>query len=339
MERRPSLILVTGVTGFLGSHLVLQLLKAGHRVRGTARSGKLHLAQTAYAKYGEQCELVVVDDLIHCDFTSILQGVDGVLHQAAPVAGKEQTLEAQLDVAVQGSLNILRQAEKAGIKIFVLASSYVTLFDWRQRPISRMLNDGDWNPATRDEALSGSYDSMFVYCAEKTLQERAVWEFADQHPNLNITTVNPPFFFGPFVPGFMPRDATGLNANEFIYALLDPEGLLFSDVAMGVDIRDVARAMISALSAPHYEPRKRLLISGEWFSWREAADHIASVRPHLHSRLSTTALRAPSQPVATLMDTKRARELLAIEFTPWKTTITDAVDSLLEAEELWSRTS
>ncbi|EED78761.1 predicted protein [Postia placenta Mad-698-R] len=225
-----------------------------------------------------------------------------------------------IQVAVQGSLNILRQAEKAGIKIFVLASSYVTLFDWRQRPISRMLNDGDWNPATRDEALSGSYDSMFVYCAEKTLQERAVWEFADQHPNLNITTVNPPFFFGPFVPGFMPRDATGLNANEFIYALLDPEGLLFSDVAMGVDIRDVARAMISALSAPHYEPRKRLLISGEWFSWREAADHIAS-------------------PVATLMDTKRARELLAIEFTPWKTTITDAVDSLLEAEELWSRTS
>jgi hypothetical protein len=44
----------------------------------------------------------------------------------------------------------------------------------------------DWNPLTREEALKGS--DMATYAASKTLAERALWDFAAQHKELDITT-------------------------------------------------------------------------------------------------------------------------------------------------------
>jgi nucleoside-diphosphate-sugar epimerase len=47
----------------------------------------------------------------------------------------------------------------------------------------------DWNPITREEALKGS--DMATYAASKTLAEHAVWDFAAQHKELDITTCKP----------------------------------------------------------------------------------------------------------------------------------------------------
>ena len=96
-----SLVLVTGVSGFLGAHVADQLLIAGYRVRGTARSGKIALVKEGYAGQ-DKFEVIEVNDLIHGDFTEALkgaflyrssdlcffiqlQGVEYVIHTASPL--------------------------------------------------------------------------------------------------------------------------------------------------------------------------------------------------------------------------------------------------------------
>jgi hypothetical protein len=44
----------------------------------------------------------------------------------------------------------------------------------------------DWNPITKEEILSG-VDKMGTYSGTKTFAERAVWDFAAEHPDINVT--------------------------------------------------------------------------------------------------------------------------------------------------------
>ena len=46
----------------------------------------------------------------------------------------------------------------------------------------------DWSPVTREEALDGTRDPFYIYAVEKTLAERALWDFADKHPHIDVTT-------------------------------------------------------------------------------------------------------------------------------------------------------
>ena len=45
----------------------------------------------------------------------------------------------------------------------------------------------DWNPITKEQILSGILDPLSSYSGTKTFAERAVWEFAAEHPDINIT--------------------------------------------------------------------------------------------------------------------------------------------------------
>ncbi|KAJ8489631.1 hypothetical protein ONZ51_g2814 [Trametes cubensis] len=216
-------VLVTGVNGYLGAHIVDQLVKTGYRVRGTVRSGKLDLARESNAMYGKDVEIVAADDLAFGDFTEALKGVDAVIHAAAPLFGRASPEEA-LTAAIDGAMNILRQTEKMGIKRFVLVSSLATVASPDDRT-SLVWTDKDWIEVSREQALA-SKDPGIVYVTEKVLAERAVWEFADTHPHVDITTVNPPYFLGPYAPNFRFTDASlaQMSTNNLLYLLLDPAG-------------------------------------------------------------------------------------------------------------------
>lgn len=46
----------------------------------------------------------------------------------------------------------------------------------------------DWNPATKEVALSGSHHPFWSYCAAKTIAEQEVWKFTESHPGMDVTT-------------------------------------------------------------------------------------------------------------------------------------------------------
>ncbi|OCH87048.1 NAD-P-binding protein [Obba rivulosa] len=336
MSTSQSLILVTGASGFLGSHVVHQLLEAGYRVRGTVRSRKVALTQEGWTDYKDQFEAVAVDDLVSGDLSAALQGVTAVIHTAAPLAGK-QDAESSLNVAIEGSLNVLRQAEELGITRFVYISSIITVADTSK--IVSGATDQDWNPVTREQALAPGAEPFVIYAAEKKLAEIAVWEFAESHPHIDVTAFNPPFLYGPFAPGFRAPEAnlSSLSTNAYVYQLLQPnEGLPRGP--RFTDVRDVARGCVNALTSPTTAEvgRKRILVTGEWFSFHEAVEYIAEVRPELRARLNKAAFSAGPAP-RNWIDNTRAREVVGLrEMTPWRKSLIAAVDSLIKLEKEWA---
>ncbi|KAI0336201.1 NAD-P-binding protein [Cubamyces sp. BRFM 1775] len=326
------LILVTGINGCWSNTL-------------TVRTAKVASVRENNAMYGSDVEVIGADDLAYGDFSDALQVVDGVIHAAAPLIGKESpesALTSGPDPVSTGfdrgcpQYIVLRQTEKAGIKRFILASSILTVkLIGDPAPV---WTEDDWVDTSREKALA-SNDPTFVYVSEKVLAEKAVWDFADKHPKIDVTTVNPPSFVGPFAPNFRFTDAllSQMSTNVLPYSLLSPDGKPFSPLVLTIDVRDVARATVHALtsppsasggrrkrkrlslfsfllSSPSKVGRKRLLFLPHVGSWKEAVEYITEKRPSLRDRLSQRArTEFPPAPPKGPVDNIRAAEILKLE--------------------------
>ncbi len=158
-------------------------------------------------KTSDQAQVVATSDLVHGVFPEIFKGISALIHVASPLPGREEP-EALIDVAVEATRNILRQAEKAGITRIVVTSSIASTRKSAQDPNSLVLDTGkicrksfskwkltlvngtDWNTTTKEAAIKTGIP-MYIYATSKTYAERAVWEFADAHPHVDITTRTP----------------------------------------------------------------------------------------------------------------------------------------------------
>lgn len=150
-----------------------------------------------------------------------------------------------------------------------------------------------------------------------------------------VIVVNPPFFYGPFAPGWSNPEGSrsALSTNAMLYDLLCQDGPLPKRPTY-IDVRDVARSLVNALDAPSTSQvgRKRILMTGEWFSAYEAVGYLSEVRPELRERMSKEAKRPTEKPV-TKISNARAKEVLRLdEVTPWRKSVIDAVDDLVKLE-------
>ena len=115
--------LVTGGAGFIGSHLVDELVRLGHSVRVLDNLATGHMVNIEH-------QLAIIDfiEADIRDYASCVKacaGVDYVLHQAA-LGSVPRSIEDPLtshEVNVTGTVNMLRAASEAGVKRFVYASS------------------------------------------------------------------------------------------------------------------------------------------------------------------------------------------------------------------------
>ena len=115
--------LVTGGAGFIGSHIVQELLRRKHRVRvldnfstGTRKN---------LSGFLDKIDLVEGDIRDMAAVRKAIGGIGYVLHQAA-LASVERSIDNPLEtneVNIQGTLHLLEAARKARVRRFVLASS------------------------------------------------------------------------------------------------------------------------------------------------------------------------------------------------------------------------
>ncbi|KAJ7187376.1 hypothetical protein C8R46DRAFT_1059584 [Mycena filopes] len=328
------LIFVTGASGFLGSHVVLQLLEKGYRVRAAARAKKVEHLKAIYASYGDRVDVIEIADISQDQFPDALKGVDGIIHLASPLAGREAP-EAMLATAAQGTLNVVEQGEKAGVKRFVVTSSIATV-----RNPQESYTDKDWNPVTKKMALTAG-NAMLTYAASKKFSELALWEWVDKHPQVEVTTLNPPFLYGPFAPNFpLPHpDGAAISTNKLIYNFLFKDGP-FPGMTHYVDVRDAALAHVLALDSPPTAEvgRKRIIFSAPTgWPFQQTLNFIARERPALKERLTTVTppvLPSDAMPISF----ERIEEVLGMkkaDFHTTEETTLATVDAMLEVESQW----
>ncbi|KAJ7157577.1 hypothetical protein C8R43DRAFT_883018 [Mycena crocata] len=335
---------VTGVSGFVGSHVAAQLLAEGYGVRGTARGDNIAKLKAATVGQNPKFDVIQVEDIASSDLKDALKDVNYVIHTASPLAGQATAadgLRVRIS-ALRGTLNVLEQAEKAGIPKVVLTSSWATTMDPSMDKVYQdvILSQNDWGMATEADILADSNGPLWNYVASKILAEVGAWKFAEDHPMLDLTTINPPFIYGPLHPDFPIPARTRLGANEILYALIagEPGGPLPPQLPpFYCDVRDVARAHVRSLKiGKHAGEQKRFLVSGGMFTLKDAVEYLTTARPELRARLLSIKGAQPLLGPLAANDVSPAKfELGLDEYISWEKSVSDALDSIMELEKEW----
>ncbi|QIX01489.1 hypothetical protein AMS68_007006 [Peltaster fructicola] len=246
-----SLILVTGINGYLGGHVAAELLKLGYSIRGTARDqAKADLAVKGLKKYGSHVEGVVLSDHTSENaYHSVLNGIDGVVHVASDVS-----FGVDPNVVVTGTVNAMNSiltaaAKESTVKRFVYTSSVIAAAHQGGEVLEkRVINDQSWNTNDVELAWAPNPSSISVYAASKVESEKALWKFAQEHKGFEVNTVLPSLVIGP--PAFAGQNLSTSGWLNALYSGPDEQtlGLLKSlQPALTVDVRDIARAHVAAL--------------------------------------------------------------------------------------------
>ena len=254
-------VLVTGATGFLASHLILQLVERGYDVRGSVRTLEkgegLQRALREYADKPISIEFVLADLNSEDGWAEAVEGVTFVQHVASPFpSGQPKSAEELIGPAKDGALRVLRASRDAAVKRVVLTSSVAAIdTGWNEHP-----------PAGYDETHWARLDDperASFYAQSKALAERAAWDFiASDGEGLELTVINPVGILGP---------AISANVSTSFGTVISPlsgkmPGYPRIHQAI-VDVRDVAAAHIKAMIRPE-AAGERFIVSDEalWFS-------------------------------------------------------------------------
>jgi nucleoside-diphosphate-sugar epimerase len=275
-----STVLVTGGSGFIGSHCILQLLAAGHQVRTTVRNLKREgdvraLLKEGGAEPGDRLSFAAADLEKDAGWPPAVAGCDYVLHVASPFPASVPKEENELIVpAREGALRVLRAARDAGVKRVVLTSSFAAI-GYGQKPQNAPFNETNWTDPNADDVQP--------YVKSKTLAERAAWDFiAKEGGKLELSVVNPVGVFGPVLG---PDYSTSiLIVQRLMDGALPGCPKLYFGV---VDVRDVADLHLRAMTHPAAKGERFLAVAGDFMSMQE----IAKV---LKARMGAAAKRVPT---------------------------------------------
>ena len=269
-----STVLVTGGSGFIASHTLLQLLAAGHRVRATVRSAA-RASELGSQLKDDRVSFFVADLEADTGWKSAVNGCDYVLHTASPLPRGVPKHEDELIIpAREGALRVLRAARDAGVKRVVFTSSFAAI-GYGHEPMSAPFNEKTWTDPTHD---------VSAYVKSKTLAERAAWSFiASEGGSLELSVVNPVLVLGPAL------SADYSTSLYVIQRMLDGGMPGCPQLYFGiVDVRDVADLHIRCMTHPAAKGERFLATAGDFLALIE----VAKV---LKTRMGPMARRVPTR--------------------------------------------
>lgn len=257
-------VLVTGGSGFVGVHCILQLLDKGYRVRTTLRSLNKQNEVIEMLKNGgvepvENLSFVETDLSKDTNWDEAVRDCEYVLHVASPISLTAPKDENEMIVpAVDGTLRVLRASRNAGVKRVVITSSFAAV-GYSHKDPTTLITEESWTDPN-DKTLS-------AYLKSKTLAEKAAWEFMNKEGGeLELSVVNPVGIFG---PSLGPTLSGGL---EILKQLLDGSMKAVPNINFGiVDVRDVADLHLRAMTSSQAKGQRFLALAGGVLSLHDIA--------------------------------------------------------------------
>jgi nucleoside-diphosphate-sugar epimerase len=276
-------ILVTGGTGFIASHAILQLLRANHRVRTTVRSLRREADVRGMLRVGgiepsEQLTFFEADLEHDAGWQAAAAGCDYVLHVASPFPAGVPAHEDDLIVpAREGTLRVMRASRDAGVKRVVLTSSFAAI-GYGHKPQTPPFDETDWTDISAND--------VSAYVKSKTLAERAAWDFiANEGRAPELAVVNPVAVFGPVLgPDY---STSVLLIQRLLSGTLPGSPRLSFGV---VDVRDIADLHIRAMVHPAARGERFLGVAGDFMLIRDIAAVLKSKMGEAGKKVPTRQL-------------------------------------------------
>jgi dihydroflavonol-4-reductase len=184
-------VLVTGGSGFVGSWVIIELLRRGYQVRTTVRQlaretmvrGVIAAHETSATP--QRLSFHEADLLKDDGWKQAAEGADYVLHVASPMPVGEYRGQDVITPAREGTRRVLEAAHAGGAQRVVLTSSSAAAIPQDHDTI---IDESVWSELPDDP--------IYNYPRSKTLAEQDAWQFAE-NTGLELSTVLPGSIQGP----------------------------------------------------------------------------------------------------------------------------------------------
>ncbi|MEO1435075.1 MAG: aldehyde reductase [Bacteroidota bacterium] len=266
-------VLLTGITGFLGSHTAIALLNEGYEVIGTMRNldraDSIRGIIAAHTQHMDRIAFVEANLTDAEVWKSLTEDVDYVQHIASPIPRVLPKHDEELVVpAKEGTLNVLRAAAGNGVKrVVVTSSTGAILYGKEKGKKDGIYTEKDWTDPTNLEDTTPYYRS-------KVYAEKAAWKFIQQSDSeMELVTVCPGAILGPVL-----EKDFGTSANIVIKTM---DGSTPALPRLGfdmVDVRNVANLHLLAMEKPEAKG-ERFIASAGYRTFKQVADTLRSHYP------------------------------------------------------------
>jgi nucleoside-diphosphate-sugar epimerase len=272
------LVLVTGGSGFLGTHIIAKLLQQGFTVRTTLRSiNKKQQVIDALRKANitnvEKLSFIEAELGKDDNWNEAVKGCHYVLHVASPLLLVEPEDENEIIIpARDGVLRVLKASRDAGVKRVVLTSTFGAI-GYSIDPKNHVFTEADWTDPSAPLA---------PYIKSKTIAEKAAWDFvAAEGGSLELTVINPVGIFGPAL------------GNDYSVSIVLIKNLLEGNMNMDytnfsfgvVDVRDVADLHIKAMVLPAAKGERFLVAADGAMTFYDMAELIRKERSQRSAKI------------------------------------------------------
>ncbi len=272
-------VFITGISGFLASHIALKLLKNGSKVTGSVRSMAKaeHIRKVLQTHGADTARLSFVElDLLQDDgWEEAIANHDYLIHTASPfVTTMPDDPQTLIKPAVEGTERALQAGMNANVTRIVLTSSTVAIAHGHGKHHNKTLTEADWTNVEGDDVTA--------YVLSKTLAEKKAWELVETAGRKDILTViNPGFIMGPVLE----KDIG--TSGALIHKMMSGGFPASPDIYFScIDVRDAAELHINAMANKDIAGR-RCLAAGPTIPLLDIANSLARKFPDYAKKLPT----------------------------------------------------
>jgi len=295
-------VLVTGGTGFVGSHCILQLLQQGYAVKTTIRSPDkkdkvLDMLRTGGVTDYQHIQFIIADLTDDNNWSAAVADCAYVLHVASPIYLRvPKDPDEMIRPAVDGTLRVLKAARDAGVKRVVMTSNFGAVGYSHKDPTTLI---------TEKEYTDPNEKGLSAYNKSKVMAERGAWQFIREEGNgLEFCTVNPMGIFG---PSLGPELSSGF---ELLRNIMNGTMKAIPNMELGiVDVRDVADLHLKAMTSPRANGERFLALAGGTMSLLQIAQLIKDKMPEVGDKISIRPLPDWKVRLAALLGNQKAKAL------------------------------